>query len=55
LLDVIAPQIRELDVNPLVVGERGVVAVDAKVRIAVPGEPPPQRDYVHDQYERVLG
>jgi len=55
LLDVIAPQIRELDVNPLVVGERGVVTVDAKVRIAVPGEPPPRRDYVHDRYERALG
>ena len=55
LLDVIARQIRELDVNPLIVGRQGVVAVDAKVRIAVPGEPPRRRDYVHDQFERALG
>jgi acyl-CoA synthetase (NDP forming) len=55
LLDVIAPRIRELDVNPLVVTEQGLVAIDAKVRVAVPGEPPARRDYVHDRYERALG
>ena len=30
----IAPDVTELDVNPLVVGEQGVTAVDVKVRLA---------------------
>jgi acyl-CoA synthetase (NDP forming)/GNAT superfamily N-acetyltransferase len=54
-LDVIAPQIRELDINPLVVGEHGVIALDAKVRIATPGEPSRRRDPVTDDYQRQLG
>lgn len=34
-LDTIAPRIRELDLNPLVVTEKGVTAVEARVRISV--------------------
>lgn len=55
LLDTIAPQIRELGINPLIVSEQAVIAVDAKVRIAAPGEPRRRRDSVHDDYERSLG
>jgi acyl-CoA synthetase (NDP forming)/GNAT superfamily N-acetyltransferase len=54
LLDLIAPQIRELDINPLVVGERGVVAVDAKVRVAVPTEAARRPDPVADDHQRRL-
>jgi hypothetical protein len=55
VLDVIAPQIRELDINPLIVGPAGVIALDAKVRIAGPQEPPRRRDPVTDDYQRRLG
>ena len=55
VLDVIAPQIRELDINPLIVGADGVIAVDAKIRLAAPGEPPRRRDLVNDDYQRQLG
>jgi acyl-CoA synthetase (NDP forming)/L-amino acid N-acyltransferase YncA len=54
-LDVIAPQIRELDINPLIVGQAGVVALDAKVRVAGPNEPVGRRDPVNDDYQRQLG
>jgi len=33
------PQIRELDINPLVADEKGVVAVDARVMVEFPGAP----------------
>jgi acyl-CoA synthetase (NDP forming) len=55
MLDVIAPQIRELDINPLIVGPAGVIALDAKVRLADPNEPPRRRDPVSDDYQRQLG
>jgi acyl-CoA synthetase (NDP forming)/GNAT superfamily N-acetyltransferase len=55
LLDSLAPQIRELDVNPLVVGEHGVSALDVRVRVAGPEEPARRRDPVNDDYERALG
>jgi acyl-CoA synthetase (NDP forming)/GNAT superfamily N-acetyltransferase len=55
LLDSIAPQIRELEINPLVVGERGVTALGARIRLAVTGEPVRRRDPVNDDYERELG
>jgi acyl-CoA synthetase (NDP forming)/GNAT superfamily N-acetyltransferase len=54
-LDVIAPQIRELDINPLIVGRTGVIALDAKVRVACPDEPARRRDPVNDDYQRALG
>jgi hypothetical protein len=41
LLATIAPQIRGLDVNPLVVGPNGVVALDVKVRVAGAEDPRP--------------
>lgn len=55
LLDVIAPQIRELDINPLVVGAAGVIAVAAKVRLATADEPARRRDPVNDDYQHQLG
>jgi acyl-CoA synthetase (NDP forming)/GNAT superfamily N-acetyltransferase len=55
VLDVIAPQLRELDINPLIVGPAGVIALDAKVRIAGLDEPPRRRDPVADDYQRQLG
>jgi acyl-CoA synthetase (NDP forming) len=55
VLDVIAPQIRELDINPLLVGRHGVIALDAKVRVAGPDEPARRRDPVADDYQRQLG
>lgn len=54
-LDTIAPQLRELDLNPLVVSESGVTALEAKIRVAVPGEPARRRDPVRDDYEQELG
>jgi hypothetical protein len=33
-------QVAELDCNPVLVGERGAVVVDARVRVAAP--PPPR-------------
>lgn len=35
------PQVAELDVNPLVVHERGAVVLDARVRVAMPEPPVP--------------
>jgi hypothetical protein len=55
LLDAIAPQLRELDVNPLTIHEDGVTAVDVKVRLATPDEPLRQRDPVAEDYSRALG
>ena len=54
-LDVIAPQIRELDINPLRVGPAGVIALDARIRVAGPDEPERRRDPVNDDYQRRLG
>jgi succinyl-CoA synthetase beta subunit len=54
-LDEIAPQIRELDINPLIVGPAAVIALDAKARLAVPDEPAPRRDPENDDYQRHLG
>jgi acetyltransferase len=34
------PEIRELDINPLLADARGVIALDARVRLAAPGEAP---------------
>lgn len=34
------PRILELDINPLIADEEGVMALDARVRIAAPGAPP---------------
>jgi acetyltransferase len=39
------PQLREMDINPLIVDETGAVAVDA--RIVVDHAPPSARDYAH--------
>jgi acetyl coenzyme A synthetase (ADP forming)-like protein len=39
----VCPEIRELDVNPLKVREHGIVAVDARVRVAPVVPPPPSR------------
>jgi hypothetical protein len=47
--------VRELDINPLIVGASGVIAVDAKVRLATPDEPLRRRDPVSDDYQRHLG
>jgi len=55
VLDAIAPQIRELDINPLLVGREGVIALDAKIRVARPDEPARRRDPVTDDYQRQLG
>jgi len=39
-LMVYCPQVVELDVNPLLADARGVIALDARVRIAVAAAPP---------------
>jgi len=39
----ICPEIRELDINPLKVLERGVIALDARVRVEPPADTPPSR------------
>ncbi|MBK8161581.1 MAG: GNAT family N-acetyltransferase [Gammaproteobacteria bacterium] len=39
------PQLRELDINPLMVDDRGVLALDARVRVAFPA--PATRPYAH--------
>jgi acyl-CoA synthetase (NDP forming)/RimJ/RimL family protein N-acetyltransferase len=49
----IAPDVVELDVNPLVVGEDGVTAVDVTVHVAPPG-PGPGGDPVGDRAVRTL-
>ena len=54
-LELIAPQIRELEVNPLVVTERTAAARGVRVRVAVPGEPPRRKDSVNDDFDRALG
>jgi acetyltransferase len=33
------PQVLELDINPLIADDRGVIALDARVKIAAPGAP----------------
>jgi acetate---CoA ligase (ADP-forming) len=54
LLPFLAPQIREVDVNPLAVHPTGVTALDVKVRIAVDGEAGVRTDPL-ENYERALG
>ncbi|MGE0290604.1 MAG: GNAT family N-acetyltransferase, partial [Bradyrhizobium sp.] len=39
------PQLRELDINPLMVDDRGVLALDVRVRVAYPA--PATRPYAH--------
>jgi ATP-grasp domain-containing protein len=34
------PAVAELDLNPVIVGERGAVAVDARIRVKRPVSPP---------------
>lgn len=41
------PQVRELDVNPLLVSPRGVVALDARVLVDAGPEGAPARPYAH--------
>jgi acetyl coenzyme A synthetase (ADP forming)-like protein len=36
------PEVAEMDLNPVVVTEKGAIAVDVKVRVAPPGAPLPQ-------------
>jgi acyl-CoA synthetase (NDP forming) len=45
------PEITELDLNPVIVGPGGVVAVDAKIRVAPTGA---DRDLLHDPLVRRL-
>ncbi|GAA3394879.1 bifunctional acetate--CoA ligase family protein/GNAT family N-acetyltransferase [Cryptosporangium minutisporangium] len=56
-LTAIAPQIAELDLNPLLVDEHGLTAVDIAVRChrTLPDGRPPRRDPVADDYARALG
>ena len=37
------PEIREIEINPLVVRPRGTVALDARVRVEAPRPAPPDR------------
>ncbi|MGE3167023.1 MAG: bifunctional acetate--CoA ligase family protein/GNAT family N-acetyltransferase [Planctomycetota bacterium] len=37
------PEVAELDINPLLVDEHGVVAVDARIRVAAPADSSPAR------------
>jgi acyl-CoA synthetase (NDP forming) len=48
----IAPDVVELDVNPLAVAEAGVTAVDVRVRVAA--GPPASRDSVGERAARAL-
>ncbi|RMG67114.1 MAG: CoA-binding protein, partial [Bacteroidetes bacterium] len=41
------PDIKEVDINPLMVGEQGSVVLDAKVRLDVPQPQPPGQPYHH--------
>ncbi|HEY0301943.1 MAG TPA: acetate--CoA ligase family protein, partial [Rhizomicrobium sp.] len=46
------PQIAELDINPLLADEDGVIAVDARVKIAAGREPPAIRPYPEELVRR---
>ena len=37
------PEIRELDINPFLVDSAGVIALDARLRVALPDSPSPSR------------
>ncbi|GAA0222890.1 GNAT family N-acetyltransferase [Cryptosporangium japonicum] len=56
-LAAVAPQIAELDLNPLLLDEHRVTAVDIAVRChpSTPDGRPPHRDPVADDYARALG
>lgn len=54
LLDVISPEVREVDLDPLIVGESGAFVTAARVRLATPDEPPGRRDSANDDYQRSL-
>jgi acyl-CoA synthetase (NDP forming)/GNAT superfamily N-acetyltransferase len=48
------PTLREIEINPLVVTPDGVMALDVRARVSMPGEPAPRVDPVTDDLEHVL-